>query len=78
MSPDDTPTSCALTLLTLSVCHASPGKRRPQSVAMKPSVASIQIRPCFTSASRSHSMGKPISDRRNGSKPTFPTYSTGG
>eukprot|EP00438_Fugacium_kawagutii_P002979 Skav211140 [mRNA] locus=scaffold4091:176975:183538:- [translate_table: standard] len=35
---------------------ASPGTRKPRSVAIQPTVANIATRPCFSSASRSQRM----------------------
>lgn len=68
MAPYCVATSCAATLDTLCT---SPGSVRPRSVATKPTQASWQMRPCLSSASRSHLMSITLVKPR-GSKPTSP------
>mmetsp|Transcript_86418 Transcript_86418/g.129582 ORF Transcript_86418/g.129582 Transcript_86418/m.129582 type:complete len:253 (-) Transcript_86418:447-1205(-) len=66
MMPAATMSSCAETVVDFA--NISPGKRTPKSVAIHPTVASMQTRPCLSSASRQRYTGS-ASVTLNGSKP---------
>mmetsp|Transcript_55052 Transcript_55052/g.172617 ORF Transcript_55052/g.172617 Transcript_55052/m.172617 type:complete len:254 (+) Transcript_55052:344-1105(+) len=69
MSPAATILSCASTVET--PWKTSPGNRAPRSVAIQPTVASMQTRPCLSSASRVRYTGR-ASVTWRGSKPFSP------